>query len=544
MRDKNRHINLVSVVQWIVCIAISFSFPLNGYAQVETEHSSKSLLILHTNDIHDHLRADYDGVGGLPFVSGFVRQVKSQRDDVIVLDAGDGAEKGELVARRIRGMTSSSLERIPKESDLVTPGIDSDITFEAMGRVGYDAWTPGNHDYDFGIDALYRFAELAGMDIVCINLLKEDGTPEFSPSVVYEVNGIRVGVIGAIRPRNRLSLDLEGTAQAMAEEARRLKSETDVIFGLVHISNNNSKMIARTAPDIDVIFAAHSHEETEQPVVVPETGTLIVQAGSYAQYVGRLELEVNVQDRGIHSWEYRLVEMDHATIHPDLDMMEWVRQNELEHAPDALKVISWAPREVSYVEVGILAVEALRKGTNADIALHNTAHIIRATVPKGILDVNAFYRAGGERGEYLVEVDLTGSEINNYIQGLPMRGWYPTNWSGFYGSFDDGVFTSDLDLQEQYTVVMPEREWRQRFQRLYDSVATRPEDFPGITALDRTIEARDIDIKWIEAVTSLLVEFQQNETELIDGIHRIARQTGQSKVLQPEFLQPEILDRY
>ena len=476
----------------------------------EASIDTRSLLVLHTNDIHDHVRADYDGVGGLPFISGFVRSVREKRDDILMMDAGDVAEKGDLVARRT----------------------DSDLTFRAMERVGYDVWAPGNHDHDFGIDALYRFTELAKMDIVCINLLKEDGSTEFPASVVYVVNGIRVGVIGAIRPRNVLSLDLEETAQAMGEEARRLIPETDIIFGLVHISVNNSIKIARAAPDIDVIISGHSHQKTPEPVVVPETGALIVQAGNYAKFVGWLELQVDVINRELTSYEYQLVEMNHREIAPDLEMMEWFRQQEMELAPEATRIISWSPRPVSRIEVGILAAEALRRATNSDIALHKTAHIVRSNIPPGIHDVNAVYRSGGERGEFLVKVELAGSEINDYIQGLPYNNWLPTNWSGFHGSFDGRSFHSDLEPDRLYTVVMPEREWRQRFVRLFNRVERDPEDWPKISAIKRKLDVSDIKTKWIEAVTFLLEEFRRENILLLEGISGIAEETGQSDILE------------
>jgi 2',3'-cyclic-nucleotide 2'-phosphodiesterase (5'-nucleotidase family) len=455
----------------------------------------RSLLILHTNDMHDHVRADYDGRGGLPYVAGFIRSVRAARDDVLVMDAGDVAEKGDLVARRT----------------------DSDMTFMAMRRAGYDVWVPGNHDHDFGIDALHRFTRLAEMDIVCINLLKEDGAHEFPPSAVYEVNGMRVGVIGAITPRSERSLDLVGTARAMSEEARRLKPDTDIIVGLVHLSVRDSEIIARTAGDIDVIVSGHSHERTELPVVVPETGALIVQAGYYARYVGRLELRVDVRNRVVSSWDYQLVAMDHASIHPDLEMLEWVRQQELVLAPEASRIISWSPRDVSRIEVGILAAEALRRATGADVAFHKSAHILRAAVPAGIHDLNAIYRSGGERGEHLVKVDLTGAEIHEYMRRLPLRGWLPTQWSGFRGGLDGPSFSSDLSPSRTYTVVMPEREWQQRFLRAMDGAAHH--------------EARPVAMKWIEALAYLLSEYEKEGTTLLDAIQAIAEETGQMPLL-------------
>ena len=92
----------------------------------------RTLVLLHTNDLHDHLRADYDGSGGLAYVSGYIRSVKASRPDVLTLDAGDLMEKGDLVGFRTR----------------------SSITCEAMGRVGYDAFSPGNHDTAYGDEHL------------------------------------------------------------------------------------------------------------------------------------------------------------------------------------------------------------------------------------------------------------------------------------------------------------------------------------------------------------------------------------------------------
>jgi 5'-nucleotidase / UDP-sugar diphosphatase len=494
--DRPFHRGYGAALAGLLLLAISAVTATAREAGGGPAEETRSLLILHTNDLHDHVRTDYDGRGGLPFVSGFVRSVRAIRDDVLVMDAGDVSEKGDLVARRTH----------------------SDMTFTAMRRAGYDVWAPGNHDHDFGIDALHRFTRLAGMDIVCINLLKEDGTPEFPPSLVYEVNGVRVGVIGAIAPRSERSLDMAGTARAMGQEARRLRPETDVIIGLVHISIRDAEEIARAAPDIDVIVTGHSHQRTEQPVVVPETGALLVQAGYYAEYVGWLELRVDVRNRAVRDWEYRLVEMNHRTIHPDLEMIEWVRRQELELAPEAHRVVSWSPREVSRVEVGVLAAEALRRATGADVAFHKSAHIVRAQVPAGIHDLNAIYRTGGERGEHLVEVELTGSEIHEYMRRLPMRGWLPTQWSGFRGAFDGADFTSDLSPSRTYTVVMPEREWRQRYLRTVDRG-------------DRDQEARAIEVRWIQALNYLLGEYEKEGVALLDAVRLIAEETGQTPIV-------------
>jgi 2',3'-cyclic-nucleotide 2'-phosphodiesterase (5'-nucleotidase family) len=487
----------------MVCI-----LPQSAKGQNETTSGEKSLLILHTNDIHDHLRPDYSGTGGLPFVSGYIRKVRSERSDVLVLDAGDVAEKGELVARKT----------------------NSEFTFEMMKRVGYNAWTPGNHDYDFGMEALHRFTLLAGMDIVCINLFREDGRLEFPASVIYKINELSIGVIGAIDPRDRLSLNLEETAIAIRDEAAKLSAETDLIIGLMHITNRDASYIAKIASDLDIIIAGHSHQETHQPIVVPETGVIILQAGDYARMVGSLDLRMNAETGKIQSYEYELIEMDHLSIAPDLEMIELVRRKELELAPESQQIVSWSPRRVSYTEVGLLAAEALRVSTGADVAFHKTRHIVRADLPAGILDLNAFYRTGGERGHHLIMVELTGSEIADYIQALPMNRWLPTQWSGFRGHFNGDRFETDLDPARMYRVVMPLREWEQRFTRIVDRVKSDPESWPGISPVERNLEITGVEETWTEAVGMLLESYRQSGSDLLESIKIIAIDTGQESL--------------
>jgi 5'-nucleotidase / UDP-sugar diphosphatase len=475
-------------------------------AQPIPNSDQKTLLILHTNDIHDHVRIDYDGTGGVPFISGFVRDLKSERDDVIVLDAGDVSEKGDLVARITQ----------------------SDLTFKILSRVGYTAWAPGNHDYDFGLEALRRFSDLAEMDILCINLIYEDGSLVFEPSRVYEINGLRVGVIGAITPQKEFSLNLEKTAHALAIESKRLLPQTDIIIAVVHISTEVSTKLSLIAPEIDVFVTGHSHEVLHEPMIVEETGAIIVQAGSYANYVGRLELTINTANRNIDTYSYELVEMDHLSIAPDLEMIEWIRQKELELVPESQRIVSWSPRVINYAEIGMLAAKALKLAVGADVGFNHTGQVIRSTLPAGILDWNAIYRTGGERGHQLIEIELTGSEIYSYLQGLQSGKWYQTQYSGFHCSVENEILNCDLEMDRMYRVVMPEREWDRRFLNLFRWLDGNPQNWPGVQQPDRILNPKCIDLSWTEAMIYLLDEWNKAGIELLDGLSGIIHDTGQN----------------
>lgn len=229
-------------------VALAFSTP----AWADTAR----LLILHTNDLHDHARPGDGGHGGLPYVSGYIRQVRAERKDVLVLDAGDVTEKGDMVAFK-SGET---------------------LMWELLRRIGYDAVTPGNHDEDAGRDGLHRYEKILGQPLLNLNLVRADGTPEYTPSRIVEVAGLRVGIIGLIVPRKELGLAFEESGRALAIEAQRLKREVHLVIALCHEGSRNCAAWSKQAPAVDVFVSGHTHEPLAKPAVAPETNAIIRRA--------------------------------------------------------------------------------------------------------------------------------------------------------------------------------------------------------------------------------------------------------------------------
>ena len=479
-----------------------FGFALVLWAETDT------VLILHTNDIHDHLRPDYDGSGGMPFVSGYIKRERALRDDVLVLDAGDVAEKGDLVAFKTK----------------------SELVYEALGRIGYHAGAPGNHDHDFGIPQLRRFESLAsGMQMLCINLIEEDGSPAFPPSTVFEVGGVKVGVIGMIVPRDEGCLNAEESATAMAREAERLDEEVSLVVAVCHLGVMDCSRISRVAPAIDVFVSGHSHEVIHEAVIVEETGALIVQAGSYAEYVGRLEIGIDLETEEVVWHDSGLVPMRHDTVPCDVAMLEWIRLQEQALAPEATRIVAWTDTPNNRVEVGRLAAAALRTRAETDIGFCHAGQVIRSTLPRGILDVNAIFRTGGERGYHIVEATMTGNEIEFYLNGLQRSNWEQTQWSGFKAglvSSSEGamVLQTDLEADRSYRVALPELEWRTRFQRLYQKVRSAPENWQ-IETPEIEIEVDGLSFNFTDAVTEYLAGLARDGVSLSKHLQQLASAT-------------------
>jgi 2',3'-cyclic-nucleotide 2'-phosphodiesterase (5'-nucleotidase family) len=412
--------------------------------------SSARLVILHTNDLHDRVRAGDQGQGGLPYVSGYIRQVRAERSDVLALDAGDVAEKGDLVAFRTHSV----------------------LTYEALGRIGYDAVTIGNHDHEStDYTWLHRYEQAMGRPFVCLNLLDRSGAPAFAPSRIVERNGLKVGIIGLIVPRQEQCLDHAESGRALAREAVRLRAAgVHLVIALCHEGTHRCTEWARAAPEVQVFVSGHTHEVLAAPVVVPETGALIVQAGCYARFVGRLELEVDLATRKIVRSAGALVPMQHDRVPVDGTLLALVREREQALAPEATEPVFANPAEVGGAALARLAAEGLRRATGADAAFCHPYQVIRDTLPPGKIDVNALFRTGGQRGHENVLVELTGTQIEAYMNALLSVQKEPPEWTGFRVTAVTAAggeqYRVELEPQQRYRVVMPRIEWETRFLRL------------------------------------------------------------------------------
>src|SRR5476649_2480851 len=136
----------------------------------------RSLTILHTNDLHARLMPLDNRHGGFAYLATVIRRERAHCADCILLNAGDVAQ-GTPVSTIFHGLP----------------------VFEIANLLGFDAATLGNHDFDYGWQQARNFVEMSKYPIVSSNIVDSKNqllTPK--PWVILKVNGLRVGVIGAM----------------------------------------------------------------------------------------------------------------------------------------------------------------------------------------------------------------------------------------------------------------------------------------------------------------------------------------------------------
>ena len=311
----------------VLCIFLIAVFPVFA--------DTASFLILYTNDMHDYIKPGPDNIGGVAYLAGYVASVRAERDDVMLLDGGDVMEKGDMVAYETQ----------------------SRVMYEAMKKMGYTAGAIGNHDLDQGVAYVNECSALAGYPLLCINHFNEDGTLAFTPSTIVDVKGVKIGIIGMTNIRT----SIENDGSLLAEEAKRLEPQVDMTVVVAHIGSRECAELSRYAPEVDLFLSAHTHELLKEPVVVPETKALIVQAGHYSRHIGHLEVTVDLDTKTIAAYDGKIVEMAHDTIKPDVEMISWIKQMEQEYCPEATEIVGKASAAIRATGVALLAANAIKE---------------------------------------------------------------------------------------------------------------------------------------------------------------------------------------
>lgn len=211
--------------------------------------------------------------------------------------------------------------------------------YQAMSAMRYDCITPGNHDYDYPWEYLYRQLDNSGLlskTFACNAVYTESGESPFRTSAIYTRKAktsegrtvmLKIGVIGATKAsfssrRFRYAGFLDGSdiytsVQAEAEQLKEKGADLVLVFihgglGLLSGSDPNVQAGARLAKlsTVDAVICSHTHEafpSTDKTysgfLNVNESkgliyNTPVVETGSHANALGVIsfKLEVDKED--------------------------------------------------------------------------------------------------------------------------------------------------------------------------------------------------------------------------------------------------------
>lgn len=387
------------------------SFILAILFSVSCAEQPRQITLLYTNDIHAHFLPapalrDKPPLGGFVALDYYVKQQRGLVPNSLLLDAGD-LMTGNLIC------------------DMDYKGAEGGILIEMMNMIGYDGRVFGNHDCDKQIGNLRRMNELANFPTICANFkdtLGRDFTQE--QYHIYNINGVRVGVIGLTyypmagmaNPTSLMgfnSLDPIETANKLIQQ---IDSLTDIIVLLTHIGIENDRELARNTKGADVIIGGHSHTRLDTAEVI--NGVLIVQAGSYARYLGRLDL--TVADDSVINHEDTLIALTANDLQPNPRLQAIVDSFAVEidakfAIPIGTLINDWKAGSGPESNVGSWLAEAIRARTDADIGIVNSGGI-RRDIPAGPITLRDIYEML-PFDNYVTSFTCTGADLLKIFGG-------------------------------------------------------------------------------------------------------------------------------
>jgi 5'-nucleotidase len=195
----------------------------------------------------------------------------------------------------------------------------------------------------------------------------------------------------------------------------QLKNEScNLIILLTHEGVDNDKLLAeKYYKDVDVIVGGHSHTPLFKPVI--DSGVVIVQAGSYSRWIGKLDLKVDVDKDTLVKYYGKLYEtvMDSAIY--DKAAEEKVEGMVASISGDLMKVIGelktdWKASYNKESNLGQYEADAFKNKTGADIGFINGGGL-RKSLTKGDITISDIW-----------EINPFSNEVNTFtVSGKALK---------------------------------------------------------------------------------------------------------------------------
>ena len=252
--------------------------------------------VLYTNDVHTYIdkqspKLTYAAIADLK------QSYQNAGKDVLLVDAGD----------HVQGTAYGSMD-------------EGASIIKLMNAAGYDVATPGNHEFDYGMDRAKAIMKEADFPYLSCNWVDLRTGLRVLPSVkVFVRGGRRIAFVGVTTPetftkstpayfmdkaQRKYIYDIQGGEDgkklydAVQKAIDKAKLLADVVIGLGHLGVDPSsspwtseEVIAHTS-GFDAFIDGHSHTVMENKQVQDASGKAVTltQTGSYFANVGEMTI--------------------------------------------------------------------------------------------------------------------------------------------------------------------------------------------------------------------------------------------------------------
>lgn len=400
----------------ILALMLVLIMVLAGCGTGNSTPAAKDIVILYTNDAHCGIE---DGMG-YQGLSAAKRALLAAGNKVLLVDNGDA----------VQGDTIGTLSK-------------GEYIIDIMNKLGYDVATPGNHEFDYGMDQFNKLVEKADFDYISCNFVDKDGSPVLKPYVIKEADGVKIAFVGISTPKTITTSTptyfqdgngnyiygfmqddtgekLYAAVQSAVDAAR--KEGAKYVIAMAHLGIEadcqpwtSSDVIVNTS-GIDVVLDGHSHSTIAGDIVKNKEGkdVILTSTGTKLANIGCLTITADgklstalINDDGvgetiseIKKGYEEMVNTVVASTKVELTVNDPVSGERMVRRQET--------------NLGDLCADAYRAMSGADIAVVNGGGI-RVSIPAGditygqIIAVHPF-------GNEMCVVEATGQQILDALE--------------------------------------------------------------------------------------------------------------------------------
>lgn len=262
-----------------------------------SKKEKKDIVIVYTSDVHGYIANNGEDALRYSNVAAYVNDLKKEGKEVLLVDGGDH-------------MQGSPYTVYDKGSSII----------DIMNEVGYDLAVIGNHEFDFGMEALNANIAKANYPYISCNF-KHKGNRVYDATKTFKIGNVTIGFVGVTTPQTIVSStpvyfqndtgtyiysfdgsencnDLYDTFQNSVDS---IKNKVDYVIGLGHIgvdfAEQETKVscvdLVKNTKGVDAFISAHSHLQNEMEAVKNKENKDIVltEAGSNLDCFGVMEIK-------------------------------------------------------------------------------------------------------------------------------------------------------------------------------------------------------------------------------------------------------------
>lgn len=269
-----------------------------------------------------------------------------------------------------------------------------------VNALGIDVFVPGNWEFAYGPEVFRQRMRELNHPVAAINLFdRATGERLFAPSIVKEVAGVKVGVVGvtsvivesSMAPDYSRGLRFTFKKALQAEVDRLRRDGVRIVLLATELGLAQEIRLAKEIQHVDFILGGHTHERTTVPVL--EGGTPVIQAGSEGSFLARLVF--TVRDGRVVGYEHALLEVTPERYQPDPAVSRLVADARRPYDARLRQIVGRT--ETPLFRKGILEssmdnliADAVREATGADIGLTNGFRFSYPVPPGPITEEDLF----------------------------------------------------------------------------------------------------------------------------------------------------------